>query len=546
MAQRKLQSEIDRTLKKVAEGVELFESIYEKMQASTNQTQKEKQEIDLKTQIKKLQRLRDQIKTWVASNDIKDKSALLDNRKLIETQMERFKACEKEMKTKAFSKEGLTAALKLDPKAQEKNEAIAWLQSMVDELGMQLEAAEAEVETLQGGQKKKGKGAAANERLDELEHMNERRKWHIGRLELILRLLENGTLATEKATQLKEDVSYFVESNAEEGFEEDEGIYDELNLDEEELRFKVGLAADEGQSEEESIDASEDLPPRTPAKEPPKKASNHDDDVSHKKEEVASPVLKRSGVALRKQSIAEATKPPIPTANFSQQPMASILKQNLPAAPRAAPPTLTPIRYSAAVTAASAPQTTASSSHPAPTPALPSTASVAASNSSSSQATGPQAPAANDSPHSQEQAGTLPSPSLTHPSISAASPMLSVSTSAHPAPSHVSRMTPPPSSVGFLSSRDGSPALSEAIPAATSSPIRLQPAGGILASENPDISQASLTLSPPSGSHASLQTLGPNSTLQAQGQSSHALSPRPPQPQNSDVPSLPTQPQEPA
>lgn len=78
-------AEIDRTLKKVAEGVELFESIYDKMQASTNQTQKEKLETDLKTQIKKLQRLRDQIKTWVASNDIKDKSALLENRKLIET-----------------------------------------------------------------------------------------------------------------------------------------------------------------------------------------------------------------------------------------------------------------------------------------------------------------------------------------------------------------------------------------------------------------------------------------------------------------------------
>ena len=77
--------EIDRTLKKVAEGVELFEGIYEKMQSSTNQTQKEKLETDLKTQIKKLQRLRDQIKTWAASNDIKDKSQLQDNRKLIET-----------------------------------------------------------------------------------------------------------------------------------------------------------------------------------------------------------------------------------------------------------------------------------------------------------------------------------------------------------------------------------------------------------------------------------------------------------------------------
>jgi CCR4-NOT transcription complex subunit 3 len=55
------------------------------MQNTSNQTQKEKLELDLKTQIKKLQRLRDQIKTWVASNEIKDKSMLLDNRRLIET-----------------------------------------------------------------------------------------------------------------------------------------------------------------------------------------------------------------------------------------------------------------------------------------------------------------------------------------------------------------------------------------------------------------------------------------------------------------------------
>lgn len=83
-------AEIDRTLKKVGEGVEVFENIYEKMQTSTNQTQKEKLETDLKTQIKKLQRLRDQIKTWVASNDIKDKSLLLDNRRLIETVRVRY------------------------------------------------------------------------------------------------------------------------------------------------------------------------------------------------------------------------------------------------------------------------------------------------------------------------------------------------------------------------------------------------------------------------------------------------------------------------
>lgn len=272
-------AEIDRTLKKVSEGVELFESIYDKMQASTNQTQKEKLETDLKTQIKKLQRLRDQIKTWVASNDIKDKTALLENRRLIETvrtphpgllhfcshghiapfglttavvarsarlsssgalreaqcsrwhprsfyhssllilvflqQMEKFKACEKEMKTKAFSKEGLIQSAKLDPKAQEKLEQTQWLQNCVEELLLQVETAEAEIETLQQGGRKRGKvGATAQDRLDELERLNERRKWHISRLEIMLRLLDNGTLSTEQVVGLKDDVNYFVEDNA--------------------------------------------------------------------------------------------------------------------------------------------------------------------------------------------------------------------------------------------------------------------------------------------------------------------------------------------
>ena len=39
----------------------------------------------MKKEIKKLQRLRDQIKTWLASGEIKDKSTLMENRKLIET-----------------------------------------------------------------------------------------------------------------------------------------------------------------------------------------------------------------------------------------------------------------------------------------------------------------------------------------------------------------------------------------------------------------------------------------------------------------------------
>lgn len=85
MAARKLQQEVDKCFKKVAEGVAEFEAIYEKIEQSNNPAQKEKLEDNLKREIKKLQRLRDQIKTWAASNDIKDKAPLLEHRKLIET-----------------------------------------------------------------------------------------------------------------------------------------------------------------------------------------------------------------------------------------------------------------------------------------------------------------------------------------------------------------------------------------------------------------------------------------------------------------------------
>jgi CCR4-NOT transcription complex subunit 3 len=85
MAARKLQNEIDKCFKKVAEGIAQFDSIYEKIMQTTNASQKEKLEDALKKEIKKLQRSRDQIKTWAAGGDIKDKKPLLEHRKLIES-----------------------------------------------------------------------------------------------------------------------------------------------------------------------------------------------------------------------------------------------------------------------------------------------------------------------------------------------------------------------------------------------------------------------------------------------------------------------------
>lgn len=54
------------------------------MNAAGSAAQKEKLEADLKTQIKRLQRLRDQLKTWQAGSDVKDKAPIIEHRRLIE------------------------------------------------------------------------------------------------------------------------------------------------------------------------------------------------------------------------------------------------------------------------------------------------------------------------------------------------------------------------------------------------------------------------------------------------------------------------------
>ncbi|XP_033151512.1 CCR4-NOT transcription complex subunit 3 isoform X1 [Drosophila mauritiana] len=239
-ATRKLQGEIDRCLKKVAEGVETFEDIWKKVHNATNTNQKqkhlqEKYEADLKKEIKKLQRLRDQIKSWIASAEIKDKSSLLENRRLIETQMERFKVVERETKTKAYSKEGLGAAQKMDPAQRIKDDARNWLTSSISSLQIQIDQYESEIESLLAG-KKKRLDRDKQERMDDLRGKLDRHKFHITKLETLLRLLDNDGVEAEQVNKIKDDVEYYIDSSQEPDFEENEFIYDDIiGLDEVEL-----------------------------------------------------------------------------------------------------------------------------------------------------------------------------------------------------------------------------------------------------------------------------------------------------------------------
>jgi CCR4-NOT transcription complex subunit 3 len=324
MTSRKLQGEIDRTLKKVAEGVDTFETIFEKIQSSSNITQKEKYESELKKEIKKLQRYRDQIKTWLSSNEIKDKRALTENRRLIEQQMERFKACEKELKTKAYSKEGLQSANKIDPQEKEKVDLCNFITTQVETLSSQIDKYEAEAEKLQVAIKKSRKGDSnKTERLDEIEKRVEKHKHHIMQLEIILRLIENGNLSVEKVNSIREDIQYYVENHEEDDFMEDDGIYDELNLTKAEY---YGFNDDD--KDNDSDKNRDDTPLQSPV-------LSQRDKYEDKKKDVSSPLRSLSSKnSLANISNRESRNNSI-TSNKSPTPTSSFASSSKPGTPRA-------------------------------------------------------------------------------------------------------------------------------------------------------------------------------------------------------------------
>uniref|UniRef100_A0AAR2INI0 CCR4-NOT transcription complex subunit 3 n=1 Tax=Pygocentrus nattereri TaxID=42514 RepID=A0AAR2INI0_PYGNA len=263
---RKLQGEIDRCLKKVAEGVEQFEDIWQKLHNAANANQKEKYEADLKKEIKKLQRLRDQIKTWVASNEIKDKRQLVENRKLIETQMERFKVVERETKTKAYSKEGLGLAQKVDPAQKEKEETEQWLTNTIDTLNMQVDQFESEVESLSVQTRKKKGDKEKQDRIEELKRLIERHRYHIRMLETILRMLDNDSVQVEAIHKIKDDVEYYIDSSQDPDFEENEFIYDDLDL--EDIPPSLMATSPQGHNDEEMFLQSSSTPTSTTSSSP--------------------------------------------------------------------------------------------------------------------------------------------------------------------------------------------------------------------------------------------------------------------------------------
>lgn len=104
--------------------------------------------------------------------------------------MERFKVVERETKTKAYSKEGLGAAQKLDPAQKEREDVQNWLNLSIGQLKIQIDSFECEIESLLANKKKK-LDKDKQERVDEYKNRLDKHRFHIKKLETLLRMLDN-------------------------------------------------------------------------------------------------------------------------------------------------------------------------------------------------------------------------------------------------------------------------------------------------------------------------------------------------------------------
>lgn len=344
MSARKLQQEIDKVNKKISEGLAIFDDTYEKLFATELSTQRDKFEADLKKEIKKLQRLRDQVKQWLGDGSIKlDKKVLQDNRSKIEHAMDQFKDLEKLSKIKQFSNEGLELLSKLSGKLKrfgdsndaKKQEACEYISEVIEKLSAQNEILEGEIHQY-ATQLKKAKSSNAysiQASLDEVKEKHDQIDNHLEKLESVLRSLENEILKPDQVDTIKDDLDYIVESNQDEDFIDYDDFYDVLNL--EEIEFNAFNKEEQDRKEKEEREEQERLEKEQKEKEQKEQKESEQkekekkdkelkekEEAEKKKQKITTPVVTAS--TIKKAVVNPSVPPPLAAGSYS-----SVLKNAL-------------------------------------------------------------------------------------------------------------------------------------------------------------------------------------------------------------------------
>lgn len=197
------------------------------------ESQKEKLETDLKREIKKLQKNREQIKNWQLNDNVEvvvTRNKLQDYRKLVEEAMEKYKEVEKSSKMKSFSNQSIMLASLEDSQYLSKSaiEVLNFLEESIEELSLQIETLEADYERFSS--KKPKKNSSVESELQELENFINNDKFHLENFENIVEYIKNNQIDPDLVLKIKEDITFYLESNQEPDFINDDTLYDEVVL----------------------------------------------------------------------------------------------------------------------------------------------------------------------------------------------------------------------------------------------------------------------------------------------------------------------------
>lgn len=228
MAHWKLTGEIERVLRRVVEGNSEFDSTWDKVHNAPSQHLKEKYEGELKRELKKLQRHREQIKGWLLSSEVKDKTRLMRSRRSIERQMERFKVYERDSKTKAYSKEGLKKLFAAQMREDPRLKTYKWIQEMQGKLQVQIEELEHEMDRVRAPRGRRG-NRENREKFDELQNEICVHQWHVSELKKIESRLKSGDITIRQVKRIEENLTWYIDSWNEPDFVLDEYMYEAID-----------------------------------------------------------------------------------------------------------------------------------------------------------------------------------------------------------------------------------------------------------------------------------------------------------------------------
>lgn len=275
MANRKLQKDIEIIFKKIHEGLHDFNYHYDRYESintdddSDNQREKEKLEGDLKKEIKRLQKFREQIKNWQLNDVIKTLGPsgtalgvkLNDNKKLIEEAMETYKDVERLSKLKTFSNQSIMMTFldsqlpgdddddddtdedfwerlessdedeeeELEDLPSEAIDAIHYFKDTIQQIREQTTKLNHEFEKLALKKLRKNNLTTIEAKKEKIKATISTNKFHCKKMLKLIRLLKAGQVTDFNLVWLlKDDLDGYVESNGDSNFSSETTLYDDV------------------------------------------------------------------------------------------------------------------------------------------------------------------------------------------------------------------------------------------------------------------------------------------------------------------------------